>query len=128
MTRFIPLVALSVLPLQALGEDALPKSVPGNQPEAGFSLMQEAFDMFFKGLKQEMDPLKEGLQDFVEGLEPSLREMVEGMGPALGALADRVDDIRNYDVPEILPNGDIIIRRKPSAPEFQPPETGPIDI
>ena len=36
-----------------------------------------------------------------------------------------IDDIGNYDMPEFLPNGDIIIRRSPDAPPFTPPATEP---
>ncbi|TJZ94008.1 AAA+ family ATPase [Paracoccus gahaiensis] len=55
------------------------------------------------------------------------------MGPALRDLATQVDDIRNYQAPERLPNGDILIRRREDAPPPPPlgetlrpdPEAGP---
>ena len=51
------------------------------------------------------------------------------MGPALAEMMTRIDDLRNYDSPEIMPNGDIIIRRKPDAPIFEmDPETGEVDL
>ncbi|MDO5706703.1 MAG: hypothetical protein Q4G49_16755, partial [Paracoccus sp. (in: a-proteobacteria)] len=53
------------------------------------------------------------------------REMSDAlalMGPALSDLSVLVDDIGNYQTPERLENGDIIIRRKPGAPP--PPPIG----
>ena len=35
------------------------------------------------------------------------------MGPALGSILESVEDWSVYEAPEILPNGDIIIKRKP---------------
>lgn len=68
-----------------------------------------------------------------ERLDRALREMMEDMKPALDEALDymrsfgAIDDPRHYEVPEILPNGDIIIRRRDDAPEFRPdgPERPP---
>ena len=46
---------------------------------------------------------------------------IEGLGALIETL-DRVDSLENYEKPEILPNGDIVIRRKPGAPPLQLPE------
>ena len=40
----------------------------------------------------------------------------------------KIDDIRNYHPPEVLPNGDIIIRRKTPAELAAPPAEGEIDL
>ena len=45
------------------------------------------------------------------------------MGPAFVDVFDRVDSITNYQPPEILPNGDILIRRNPDAPAWPPAES-----
>ena len=64
-------------------------------------------------------PVSEQLEDLIRGL-------VESVEPALERLRDtfevfeRVDSVEHYKEPEILPNGDIIIRRKPDAPPFEP--------
>jgi hypothetical protein len=51
------------------------------------------------------------------------------MGPKLRAVLDDVEDWSVYSPPEVLPNGDIIIRRKPDAPEYTPPKEMPqIDL
>lgn len=61
-----------------------------------------------------------------EQIEEALRGLVEQVEPALEQLRDtfrvleRVDSLEHYEKPEILPNGDIIIRRKPDAPPYEP--------
>jgi len=60
---------------------------------AGRDLMAEALRLFMKGLMEEMEP---AIDDF-------------------SALLDNLDA---YHPPEVLPNGDIIIRRK--TPEEKP--------
>lgn len=71
-----------------------------------------------------------------ERLDQEFRELIDKMRPALDdALEamrgfDVVDDPRNYMLPEVLPNGDIIIRRRPDAPDLPkadetPPEISP---
>lgn len=63
--------------------------------EQGRDLMTEALRLFMKGLMQEMEP-------------------------ALNDLGDLLDNLDAYYPPEVLPNGDIIIRRKrPLEPEVE---------
>ncbi|MDG1471866.1 MAG: hypothetical protein P8Q26_09960 [Ascidiaceihabitans sp.] len=81
----------------------------------GLSLMERGVQLFFEGLLQEVEPAMDGLQGFAEQVGPSLQDFATQMGPALGDLMDQVDDWSVYEAPEILPNGDIIIRRKPDA-------------
>lgn len=63
-----------------------------------------------------------------EKLDNALREMMDRLKPALDDLSDtfevfdQIDSLENYRKPEILPNGDIIIRRRDDAPPWQPPE------
>ena len=72
------------------------------QEDQGRDLMSEALKLFMKGLMQEMDPAIEGF----EGL---------------------LDDLTAYHPPEVLPNGDIIIRRKePLNPEVG--EDGDVEL
>lgn len=94
--------------------------------ETGRSLMQEGARLFWEGIRREMGPALESLQDQAEEMEPAFREFVEEMGPALRELMDKVGDLSAYEAPEILPNGDIILRRKtPRDDEDAPlPDTG----
>ena len=68
---------------------------------------------------------------FPERLDRALRDMMEDVQPTLEDALDylrsfgAVDDPRHYEMPEILPNGDIIIRRRDDAPEFRPDDPNP---
>lgn len=91
------------------------------------SLMQRGAEMFFEGLRLEMAPALDDLQDLAEQAGPSLLNFMTEMGPAFTDLLDQVEDWSRYSAPEILPNGDIIIRRKlGTAPEES--TEGEIDI
>lgn len=94
------------------------------EEEAGKSLMQQGAEMFLKGLTQQMEPALEDLQDMTQDFGPQLHEFFTQMGPALGGLLEDVEDWSLYELPEVLPNGDIIIRKKPEpkAPD-NPAET-----
>ncbi len=90
----------------------------------GTSLMEEGARMFFDGIMREMAPTIDDLRGLAEDVGPRFRALATEMGPALIDLLDKVDDFRNYDAPAFLDNGDILIRRKPDAPVFQPAEPG----
>lgn len=59
-------------------------------------MMAEALRLFMQGLMSEMEPAVDGLESFLQ-------------------------DLNGYHAPEVMPNGDIIIRRK------TPQERGDID-
>ncbi len=72
------------------------------QEDTGRDLMAEALRLFMRGLIEEMEPAVDG----IEGL---------------------LDDLGAYHAPEVLPNGDIIIRRKrPLDPEVG--EEGEVEL
>lgn len=96
--------------------------------DEGFSLMEEGAKLLFRGLMSEMEPAIEDFAGMAQELEPALELLATEMGPALMDLMRQLDSVRYYEVPEILPNGDIIIRRSPDAPEFIPPDNAPIDL
>ena len=91
------------------------------------SLMQRGAEMFFEGLRQEMAPAMDNLQELMEQAGPSMLNFMTEMGPAFTELLDEVQDWSVYSAPEILPNGDIIIRRKPET-DPESPADGEIDI
>lgn len=72
------------------------------------SMMERGVQQFLEGLLLEMEPALDGMRGFVEE-----------MGPALAELMGQIEDWSVYEAPEMLENGDIIIRRKP---ENAPPE------
>ncbi|MEM1161925.1 MAG: hypothetical protein AAGJ28_13405 [Pseudomonadota bacterium] len=60
-----------------------------------------------------------------EQMFETLRKLMDQMKPqiddALKMMQDfeHLDDPRNYHLPEVQPNGDIIIRRREGAPDFR---------
>ena len=92
------------------------------------SLMEQGAELFFKGLRQEMEPALDSMLEMAEQFGPSMLSFLEQMGPALADLVDEVQDWSAYHAPEMLPNGDIIIRKKQptdEAPEAAEPEDAP---
>jgi len=85
----------------------------------GPTLMERGAELFWEGLRQEMAPALEDLQGMMEEIGPAMGAFLREMGPALAEIANEVEDWSAYELPEILPNGDIIIRKKPknNAPE-----------
>lgn len=109
------IAALVVSPLSA--QEAEDPSV-----SEGFSLMEEGAKLLLRGIMNEMEP---ALDDMSE----AMTQLGAEMGPAFTMLLSQIDDLRNYDAPEVLPNGDIIMRRRVDAPTYEPdPETGEVDL
>jgi len=84
----------------------------------GLSLMEKGAQLLIQGLLNELEPSFDELQSLVEEAEPQLRALLLEMGPALVETLNKVDDFSYYERPEILPNGDIVIRRSDDAPPF----------
>lgn len=105
-------------PLAAQEEPA-----PGD--EDGMSLMERGARLLMEGMMRELQPALEGLEE----LGPMFRDFAREMGPALAKIIEEVEDWSVYHPPEMLPNGDIIIRRKtPDETEDAPQENEQIDI
>lgn len=112
MKRLVLILALA-LPVPALAQD-----------DDGPSLMERGARLFFRGLIEEMDPAMNSLRDFAEEAGPAMQSFMEEMGPALLDLFDTVKDFSAYHPPEILPNGDIILRKK-TDDDLPKPDPGP---
>ncbi len=67
----------------------------------GLNLVEDGMKQLLRGMIKEMGPAKE-----------NLRALLENMGPMMLELQDMIGDVTKYQLPEMLPNGDIIIRRK----------------
>ncbi len=89
--------------------------------EEGLSLMERGAKLFMEGIMKEMEPAIDEFQGLAEEMGPALRQFANEMGPKLSELLDEVEDWNAYQAPEMLPNGDIIIRRKPDHP-LDPPD------
>ena len=100
---------------------ALPGLAEEPAEDNGFSLMDEGAKLFFEGIMREMEPAMEDLRGLAEEMQPALREFVQEMGPAFGELLGKIDDLNAYHPPEMLPNGDIILRKKTPQEMTQEP-------
>ena len=105
-TRLALCLLLTTAPLAAQTAD--------DSPAEGFDLMQEGAEMLLRELLEEVQPELGEMAQALAALEPRLRELL--------AL---VDDIGNYDAPQRLENGDILIRRK-TGPDIPPPPPLPV--
>ncbi|MGY9048977.1 hypothetical protein P775_18260 [Puniceibacterium antarcticum] len=94
----------------------------------GFDLMKEGARQLFRGLMQQMGPVLGDMQDLTGEMGPKMRDFVQQMGPALSDLMGEVDDWSVYHPPEMLPNGDIIMRHKTPEELAPEPEAEEIEI
>ncbi|WP_223422970.1 hypothetical protein [Tateyamaria pelophila] len=87
----------------------------------GLSLMERGAQLLMEGLMQEMEPALDNLKELADEFGPALESFSTQMGPALRGLLAEVEDWSVYHPPEMLDNGDIIIRRKvPTEDEMTP--------
>ncbi|WP_132858989.1 hypothetical protein [Shimia isoporae] len=107
------------------------EATPTEEPDTGTSLMEEGARLFFKGLQEEMAPALEGMRGLAEQVGPKMQEFMLEMGPAMAEIVNKVEDWSSYHAPEVLPNGDIILRKK-TPEEMVDPEVetgeGAIDL
>ena len=95
------------------------------QDDDSRSLMERGAELFMEGLRKEMAPTLDDLRGMAEQFGPAMQSFLAEMGPALGDILEEVKDWSAYHPPEILPNGDIIMRRKTDVAPKTDPETGP---
>ena len=115
-----PIAALAPLLLSL--SLALPVTAQEAAPEEdGPGLMERGLSLFFDGLRQEMDPALGEMARLLEQFGPAV-------APALERLMALVDDMTNYEMPVMLDNGDILIRRKPDAPQVEPPADQGVEL
>lgn len=108
--RILPALTLTLAllgPAQAPAQD--PAQDPGQSPgnpdlSQGAELLSQGLRLILRGLAEELEPLEE-----------SWAQLIELLG-----------DMSAYDPPEVLPNGDILIRRRhPLPPAPQKPDAAP---
>lgn len=98
---------------EAAPEIELPPPGPRDDMEAGRSLVERGAELFLRGLMDEIGP-------DLDEMQKGLGSAAEALGPKLSQFLALIDDVRNYQAPERLPNGDIILRRSPGAPPPPP--------
>jgi hypothetical protein len=112
MKRIVPLLAAFAFTTTAVVAEE----------DEGLTLMERGAQMFLEGILKEMEPAIEEFGGLADEVGPALRQFADEMGPKLIDLLGEIEDWSVYQPPEVLPNGDIIIRRKPEHP-LVPPET-----
>lgn len=118
--RLLPVLAIAVA-------SATPLSAQVTDDDEGRSLMEEGARLFMRGLMDEFEPALRELEGIADEIEPAFREMVRQMGPAFAEIISTIDNLRYYEAPVLLDNGDILIRRRDDAPPYEPPEEAPIN-
>jgi hypothetical protein len=99
MMRMLALVLTLALTAPATAQDG----TPAPDADEGLGLMERGTRLLLEGLLREFGSA-------VEGLEDALR------------------DLSAYHPPEVLPNGDILIRRRTPLEPEAPDEGGPVDL
>lgn len=107
-TLLLPALLLAAPLATAQTQPAAPQA----EEERGIDLMQEGAQLLFRGLMREMEPALTEMGKALAEMEPALQELM--------AL---IDDIRNYEAPRVLDNGDILIPRRKDAPKPLPPNS-----
>lgn len=85
------------------------------------SLFEEGANLILRGLLEEVAPPLQELAGIANEYLPAFQLFAEEMGPAIAEVISQIDSIAYYEMPEIAPNGDIVIRRRADAPEWVPP-------
>jgi hypothetical protein len=80
--------------------DLLPEGLPEGLPD---SLPEGWGDLLPDGAGEDMANLLDGLR--------------RGLGDGLDGLAGQIGELSDYHLPEVMPNGDILIRRRTPLPE-----------
>ena len=105
MTRIaLSLALLLSLGLSPLAAQEVPPAEPPSEVEEGSELLKRGAELLLRGLMDEIEPTLRDMEGALAEMEPAARELIEMLG-----------DLRNYEPPEKLPNGDILIRRKTEA-------------
>jgi hypothetical protein len=126
MKQLALILTLAAAP--ALAQEA-PATPAPEAEEDGFSLMEEGMNLLFRGFMSEAQPALDEMSQALQQMQPALDALGQEIGPKIAELFTLVDDFTNYEMPVILPNGDILIRRTtPLDPEAAPqtePQPGP---
>ena len=117
-------LALILAATPVLAQEA-PATPEAEAEENGFSLMEEGAKLLFRGFMTEAEPAIAEMSQALEQMAPVLEGLGEEIGPKITELFALVDDFTNYDMPVVLPNGDILIRRNAPLSPKTAPETGP---
>lgn len=111
MRRIAPLLVAALIATPIVAEET---------ETPGLSLMERGALLFMEGILKEMEPAIDEFSELTDQMGPALKNFADEMGPKLTELLAEVEDWAAYEAPEVLPNGDIIIRRKQPLPDVAP--------
>ncbi len=115
MLRYWFSIGALALHLSTAQAQSSPDTVPSD--ETGAPTVLERLDRF--------------LRDFLADVEPQLRDFEQGLSalePELQRFLSELRGMTQYHPPEILPNGDILIRRRhPDPADEDAPDTSETD-
>jgi hypothetical protein len=100
MKQTLRIIALC-LPLSA----AQAQEAPNPDVEEGMSLLEQGAQMLLRGMMSEMEPALDNMADDMAKALTEAKPMLDDLMALMG-------EVQNYHAPEMMPNGDIIIRRK----------------
>ncbi|PJE30102.1 hypothetical protein PSM7751_03362 [Pseudooceanicola marinus] len=128
-TLLAPLICMSLAaPLPLIAQEAPPGSQSDDSAteEGGDNgaLMREGLRLLMEGLSGGLDDTLDDMGEAAEEAAPKIRDFVMRMGPAMADALSKVGDLANYEAPTVLPNGDILIKRRDDAPRYAPPVPG----
>lgn len=64
-----------------------------------------------------MPDFSDEAEQMSEAARKAIAKFTAMIGPMIEGLSEWVEDLPRYEAPEVLPNGDIIIRRIPNDPD-----------
>ena len=127
----VPALVLAAALAAPIAPAAQEWSPPGAETETGpESGAESGGDIFERGLESFMQNMLKEAEPHLDRLGRDLGETVNSLRPILGDIGTLMDDVKNYQAPERLENGDILIRRKTpeeleqekqEAPQVAPP-------
>lgn len=92
---------------------------PRGRMAEGIELLGEGMRLLFEGMQEEATPL---MQELLDQATPALGAARDGVGrllEGLDAIGIGLADLAGYHAPVLLPNGDILIRRR-LPPDHEP--------
>lgn len=117
----LPVAAPAQTPYEPPRADEMPRPLlppstqdsPQDEPSGLGSLFENGMESMFRDLLGDIEP-------HMNAIGRELGGRFEALAPLLQDAGELMDDLRHYQAPERLANGDILIRRKPDAPAPPP--------
>lgn len=108
----LPLIAC-LIALPASAQEPAPQPAPEEEGTPLLPFLERFGQDMMRQFQEEIAP---DLERMMEELGPEMERLMAEMLPRLQELGETLGGLTEYELPEVLPNGDIIIRRKQDAP------------